>query len=187
MGIILKGIKKVGIGKVSSIISADVYNDVGKRQNEIWGYKYLQEYSTPEISVYKNDETKSIIIGNRGTSNLKDIGTDILLVGGNLKNTSRQKELNNLIQRLKNTFKGYHITTTGHSLANALSKNSTSDLSIGFNAGTPLFGNTKEGRHIDKRIEGDPISLLSKVDETLEKDPRFNSHTIKQFADLQTS
>jgi hypothetical protein len=69
MGHIIKGLKKIGLGKISSIISADVYNDIDKRQQKIKNYEYLKEYSNDELSVYMDHENKSIIIGK--TSNKK--------------------------------------------------------------------------------------------------------------------
>ncbi len=191
MGIKLKGVKKIGLGKISAVISADVYNPVNERQEKIQNYIYLKEYSTPEISVYMDHPNKSIIIGSRGTSNLKDVGTDLLLVAGKLDKTKRLKELNNLIERLKNRWPDHHITTTGHSLGGSLSRESGSDLSHSFNegAGIDQLFKKKDKQQISHRIEYDPVSLInaSKADETLEKDSRYNSHTIKQFADLQTN
>ena len=184
MTILLNSIKKVGLGKISSIISNDVYNSPSKRQRTIYNYLYLPDISDAEKSVYINHSTKSIIIGVRGTSNVKDVFTDVGLVTGKLDKSTRLKELNSLIERLKNMYKGYHITTSGHSLGGGLSKKSESDLSFGFNEGTSISKQQDEKRHIGKRIKGDVVSLLSGSD-TIEKDPTYNAHTIDQFGKIE--
>jgi hypothetical protein len=138
-----------------------------------------------------NHNNKSIIIGIRGTQlqDPEDIKTDIALTSGLLHQTQRYKDINDLINRLKNIYPNHHITVTGHSLGATLSKISNADLSFGFNEGTALnpFNQYKpKNQYIGKRVEYDPISYLSQEAETLQKDPQYDPHTIKQFANLQT-
>jgi hypothetical protein len=180
--------KRIGLSKISSIVSADVYKK--ERQKQIGGYIYKPEYSNDETAVYINDNMKSIIIASRGTKTKEDIVTDISLISGSLKDTARLKQLNELIQRLRTIYKNYHITTTGHSLGGSLSRDSQSDLQHTFNEGfsIPDFLNEKQKQHIIHRTSNDPASVLAynRANETIESDPRYNPHTIKQFADLQT-
>jgi hypothetical protein len=180
-----KGLNKVGLGKISSILSHDVYKDESERQNSLWGYIRLKDFSSPEIAVYKNDDKKSIIVASRGTKNIDDITTDVRSVIGGVKDTRRLNELNEVINRLKNIYKSYHITTTGHSLGALLSKSSNSDLSFGFNELPDIFNLEKDKKHISTRVEGDPVSVLVNADKTISKDPQYNPHTIKQFGDLK--
>ncbi len=173
--------KRSGLKKISSIMAHDVYKN--DRQKKIWNYTYEPSFSDENTAVYINNYNKSIIISSRGTADIDDVITDISILKNDLKNTERFKKLEGLINHLKSIYKGYHISTTGHSLGASLSTK-TDVLSHTFNEG-PDFDEKKK-QNIKHRIEGDIISILNKdKSETEKKDERYSSHTIKQFADLQ--
>lgn len=148
-------------------------------------YEYQSQYSNRYTATYINHNTRDIIIGNRGTklTSTRDLVDDARIIqtditgDDSISKSSRVKELNNLIGRLKQSYPGYKINTTGHSLGGRVSKEvarKNPDIShTGFNTGgfDPL-GNLRDRKrdNIQEITTGnDPISIGTRL---------FNPNTI---------
>tara|TARA_B110000211_G_C14063377_1_gene546612 strand:+ start:195 stop:851 length:657 start_codon:yes stop_codon:yes gene_type:complete len=76
------------------------------------GYKYIEEFSTAETAVYQKNDT--VYISFRGTSNLKDVVTDVKLIKGEERTTNRFQKSYKLAQDFK--AKGFKVVVVGHSM-----------------------------------------------------------------------
>jgi hypothetical protein len=76
------------------------------------GYKYIEEFSTPETAVYQKNDT--IYLGFRGTAHLRDVITDVKMIKGEEQTTNRFQKSYKLAQDFK--AKGFKVVVSGHSL-----------------------------------------------------------------------
>ena len=96
-------------------------------------------------------------------TNTKDIGTDLYLGLGKLKDTDRYKEADQNLQKAKTKYGTNNATITGHSLGSTISQyiakpeDKVYSLDGGYTFGQP----TKGGNQHNYRTSGDAISLLS--------------------------
>lgn len=133
------------------------------RPDTIDNYNLDKELSDPETAIYHNQS--NVIIGFRGTANVKDIVTDIDVVRG-VTEDPRFKDAVTIYNKVKNKYPNLNIIATGHSLGGtlALYLNTLYNIqSEGFNTGLGL-GFLKSNPNKDKAtlniIKGDPISSL---------------------------
>lgn len=145
-----------------------VYSPVGQRPHTIGPYTVDASVSNDEIAVYKDDASKSMAIGLRGSQTAEDwLLTDTRLAKGNLVSTPRFKRTEDSVLSIANAHQGYSITLCGHSLGGSLAIELIKRLrgmgakAVVFNAGTPLF------QRGDKRLpithysaHGDAVSVL---------------------------
>jgi len=123
-GTLTKGVKRLfGGNNPKRRRFASIAYDT-KRPDVVDGYKKIDE---DEENVAYKDDAGNVKIGIRGTSNLKDVMTDVNVLGGkNLEDTSRYKKSEDFINRIKEKYKPTDISLSGHSLGggivNALSK-----------------------------------------------------------------
>jgi hypothetical protein len=85
---------------------------------------YINIYDGLTLDAFLNKSNNNIIIGIKGTTDLKDIISDVNLVINNLKNSSRYKtslmEFKKIIQNYNP--KDYNYYLAGHSLGGAIAK-----------------------------------------------------------------
>lgn len=160
------------------------------RPKHIEGFgDYDKSLSNEYHSVYKNPESKNIYLGIRGTkmNDVNDLKADVGIFVGNTS-AKRFEDANNLVKQMKQQYPEYKITSIGHSLGGAISKEITKNnpeiQSYTFNAGSSPFGkNEKVKNAIDVRKTGDIISAFNKPNNT---GGDYNSsflagHSIKNF------
>jgi predicted esterase YcpF (UPF0227 family) len=82
-----------------------------------------KELSTVEHSILHNPQTKETVIAFRGTSNLKDVGTDALVLTSQELKSNRFKESQKVFEATAEKYGRENIVTTGHSLGGSLSIN----------------------------------------------------------------
>lgn len=170
-------------------VAAAAYAGEDQRPLEIGGAQYMDDHSTSEICVYKNET--QWIVGVRGTVlGVADLADDLAIAAGGLSaDSSRVRDLVGVVKRLGG---GSSILMTGHSLAGAictLASKQTGHPSINFNIGTGLVGegaaNGLAQQHI---IRGDVISNTAlggirgadvRLYDIQKKD--LPAHTIRQF------
>lgn len=150
------------------------------------GYILDKQHSTDEHRTYHDPINKKVVIAYRGTHTLKDIITDYNLIQGKLD--KRFDDSLKVAQNVKDKYKDYKITTTGHSLSGALSIHVNKKLgidSIVYNPAPidifkPLNSNVKIIR--EKR---DIVSLpFAFSPNTINKNTKrniINAHKIKSF------
>ena len=80
------------------------------------GYVYDQKLSNHNEQVYYNPNNKKLLMSVAGTHNISDIGTDIYLAAGHLKDTNRYKEAESVLHRAKQKYNIANATLAGHSL-----------------------------------------------------------------------
>ena len=119
---------------IHALISRESYKKPDERDNEIKGFYYIPELSTPYRAVYENDDKR--IIGYRGTDlkDTQDLIDDAFIIKGQTDKIRRlNKELKE-IDKIKHETKTTELT--GHSLGALISNkiSHTKDLKhIGFN------------------------------------------------------
>jgi hypothetical protein len=150
-----------GLSATLAKISNSAYER--NRPDLIDNYTLDKELSDPETAIYYNQS--NVIIGFRGTANLKDVITDIDIIKGST-NDPRYKQAVDIYNKVKGKYPNENIIATGHSLGGnlALYLNSLYGIqSESFNAGLGL-GFIKSNPNRDKAIlhiiKGDPISSL---------------------------
>ena len=131
----------------------------GAFKNE--GYVFDSDLSNGNNSVYFNPKDKKILMSVKGTNpfSLKDIGTDIYLAAGKLKDTDRYKESKNILEKAKKRYNNANATLASHSLGGSISQykdDKVYTLDKGATIGTPTRGNETA-----YRSKGDVVSLLS--------------------------
>lgn len=87
---------------------------------------YLLIENLPTIKVWRNDETKTIVIAVRGTdfdaeaNDYDDLKTDLQLVMNGEEQTQRFKTAELITRKTISRFPGYKIVITGHSLGGGI-------------------------------------------------------------------
>ena len=150
-----------GLSATLAKISNSAYQS--NRPDIIDNYNLDKQLSDSETAIYYNQS--NVIIGFRGTANVKDLITDIDIVRGTT-NDPRYKQAIDIYNKVKGKYPNENIIATGHSLGGnlALYLNSLYGIqSESFNAGLGL-GFIKSNPNKDKAIlniiKGDPISSL---------------------------
>tara|TARA_R110002072_G_scaffold192549_2_gene349586 strand:- start:8897 stop:14620 length:5724 start_codon:yes stop_codon:yes gene_type:complete len=171
----LKQMKNGNVKEQDNIDKSDVkYFDVANgaydNKNDRKGvihpnFKYIASMSSTETCVYMSEETKDLIVGFRGTANLKDAtGTWGKIALGNLKKTKRfEKDLKEVMV-LKDQLPNYKIVYTGHSLGGSLAVAMVShfhgDRAVVFNAGAGLGLDLKKLNIKSYTTQGDAVSMM---------------------------
>lgn len=149
------------------------------------GYILDKEISNRESKAYFNPEENKLLITYRGTSNLKDVGTDLALLTGNIKNTQRYKESKKFSNIAKTKYNVNDATFIGHSLGGSLSSSvaDKNDKVFTFNKGYTILGKSTRTRGNEKafRQEGDIVSLLDTNAKT-QKNHGFFSRIIPKYS-----
>lgn len=99
-------------------VAKEVYEPNSKEQ--IGQFRLAKD--TPTIDAYVNDDTKTIIIGVRGTnpSDVSDLIADLRTISSRLPNTTRYKYDKNFVEKIVKQFPEYSIYLAGHSLGGAM-------------------------------------------------------------------
>lgn len=143
------------------------------------GYVYDSDLSNGNNQVYFNPKDKKLLLSVAGTHNLRDVGTDIYLLGGKLKDTNRYKESKSTLEKAKKRYGVDNATIAGHSLGGSVSQYiaSKNDKVYTLDKGA-TFGQKSRSNEKAYRTKGDVVSLLnsnSKRMTTLKKKPaKFN-------------
>lgn len=155
-------------------------------------------------TVYINPVTKQVVTSFKGTSDLKDLFTDVHVAVGSQKNTTHFKRSDKRMQLILDTFPTFNHTLSAHSLGGtvnlALHEKYGDQLNEvhNFNPGSGLgaaLGKLKDGTTEESApkkvhqhfIEGDFISSIGRGDPDFNNhyyDPlpgSTNPHTIQQF------
>jgi uncharacterized protein YdcH (DUF465 family) len=130
------------------------------------GYNLDESLSNHNQQVYYNPTKKSLLLSGTGTHNLSDIGTDIYLAAGHLKDTNRYKEAEKTLKKAKQKYGVDNAIITGHSLFGTIGsyignpeKDQIYTLDKGATIGQPIRKGEKA-----YRTSGDLVSLLNAND-----------------------
>jgi len=125
-------------------------------------YDYDEGLSNDNQQVYYDKKKKKLLVSVAGTHNLSDIGTDLYLAAGHLKDTNRYKEAENILNKAKVKYGVDSATVVGHSLGGAVSQYiaSSKDKAYTLDKGATI-GQPTRGNETGYRTRGDAVSLLS--------------------------
>jgi putative lipase involved disintegration of autophagic bodies len=157
------------------------------------GFNINNKYSDDRVAVYINDENKQIVLSIRGTrmSDMSDIVSDVKgVVFGMKEDDPNFYYVNRLVRSLKLKFKGYKITSYGHSLGGSISNyvaEKNPDIkAVTFNAGSSPFVKEKPlDNVISYRTNNDIVSAFSNsgsnTNNTIQASTLTPAHSIGYF------
>ena len=128
------------------------------------GYVYDSDLSNHEHQVYFNPNEKKLLYTVKGTNMFspKDIGTDLYLAFGHLKDTNRFKQEKSTLEKARKKYNPSNTTVSGHSLGMTLSQYiaGKNDKVVGLDGGATI-GQKMRSNTTAYRSSGDAVSLLN--------------------------
>lgn len=126
------------------------------------GYVFDGDLSNDNEQVYYNPSQKKLLYTVSGTHNLKDVGTDLWLLGGKLKDTNRYKEASRILEKAKKRYNPQETSITGHSLGGSISQYiaNKNDKVFTLDKGA-TFGQKSRSNEKAYRTSGDLVSVLN--------------------------
>jgi len=139
-------------------------NDEAKKELLKYNYVLDKSLSNDNQKVFYNPKTKKILVAIAGTHNLKDVGTDIYLAAGKLKNTNRYKEAKKVLETARKLYPSAsrNVDIVGHSLgggiASRIAKNKDNVITYGKGS---TIGEKIRDNEKSYRVRGDAFSVLA--------------------------
>ena len=159
------------------------------------GFEYDSNLSNDNEQVYYNPKSRKLVMSVAGTHNLKDIGTDLYLAAGHLKDTDRFKEAKSVLDRAKQKYNVSNASLAGHSLGGLVQYlGSKNDKVYTYNKGATLGQSTNENAY---RTSGDLVSIFNSQSKkmTTLRNPHiktgnfvidaFNAHSVDNIKNSQ--
>lgn len=127
-----------------------------------YGYQYDNKLSNQNQQIYYNPAEHKLLNTVAGTHNLADVGTDIYLAVGRLKDTNRYKEADRTLKSAKEKYKPVKTIVAGQSLGGAIAGyiGSNNDDIYTLNKGATIGQKVKSNEKA-YRTQGDIISLAN--------------------------
>lgn len=161
----------LGVSKKNlALMSEEAYITPKLRSDGVAGFEYLPDISEQNVAVFSNPKKKVVVYAYKGTSNLKDLLTDITIAIPSFKTSGHYKKMLQHFQNTIKNFKNFRVILSGHSLGGttAVEIEKVCDKIKGgcyyvvFNRGSsPLEIFTKgpkDSTNIHYHVEGDKIS-----------------------------
>ena len=123
------------------------------------GYIYDDALSNDNQQVYYNPESGKMLYSVTGTHNISDIGTDLKLMTGGLKQTKRYKEAEDTFSLAKQKYQPKETVAYGTSLGGAISSNLDADRIVTLNKANAIGAKTGK-REVAIRTQGDIVSIF---------------------------
>ena len=164
------------------------YADKNKQMNAFkqQGYNYDSMLSNHNQQVYYNPNEKNLIVNVAGTHNLSDVGTDVYLAMGKLKDTNRYKEANNIFKQAKQKYQPTNTKVFGNSLGGTIAGYiaGRNDKVYTHNKGATI-GQKMRSNETHYRTKGDLVSVFNAFstrtknlsNPNILKDP-YNAHLV---------
>jgi hypothetical protein len=127
------------------------------------GYKYASMLSNHNQQVWYHPDKKKLLYNVAGTHNLKDVGTDLWLAFGGLKNTNRYKEASKKLDEAKRKYgNNVDTTVTGHSLGGSIAQYvaNKNDKVYTLDKGATIGQKTRSNENA-YRTDSDIVSLMN--------------------------
>lgn len=129
------------------------------------GYKYDSMLSNHNQQVWFNPSTRHLLYNVAGTHNISDIGTDLYLGLGKLKDTNRYKQAKTILDQAKTKYSSVQpikTSITGHSLGGAVAQyiGSKDDNILTLDKGATIGQKTRSNENAF-RSQGDLVSALN--------------------------
>jgi hypothetical protein len=142
------------------VLKSSYGHEDSKKKLESKNYILDKELSSHNQQVYYNPENKKMIYSVTGTHNINDLGTDLMLMGGKLKDTKRFKEAKTTLEKAKEKYDNPYTTVTGHSLGGSIASKLSGDKIISLDKASEI-GATTRANEINLRTRGDLVSIFS--------------------------
>jgi len=125
------------------------------------------ELSNEEVSTFVNTFTQEVVIAFRGTSTIKDIGTDLLVLTSTERLSFRLKSSLKLMEKVLRKYTGFKVVSTGHSLGSTLSRIVANTFNLenhNFNPAESIHGSFIKQNEMtfNYRTHYDAVSILAK-------------------------
>ena len=127
-----------------------------------YGYQYDNKLSNQNQQIYYNPAENKLLNTVAGTHNLSDVGTDVYLAVGRLKDTNRYKEADRTLKSAKEKYKPSKTIVAGSSLGGSIAGyiGSNNDDIYTLNKGATIGQKVKSNENA-YRTQGDIISLAN--------------------------
>lgn len=176
-------------------------NEEAKQALLKYNYVLDEKLSNDNQKVFYNPKTKKLLVAVAGTHNVKDAVTDVYLVAGKLKETSRYKEAKKVLEQARKRYPSAseNVDLLGHSLGGSIASRigKNKDRIHTFNKGSTI-GEISRANEKSYRASGDVVSLLAPNTKTIDKTVTnlranqlpnqqptfFKSHNIANFQDI---
>jgi len=150
------------------------------------GYIYDNSMSDHETQVYHRYPRKHTIISTKGTNpfNPSDVGVDMELTLGQIKNTARYKKTKNALENVRSKLK-HRVHLVGHSLGHAINSiaSEKQDRVTGLN-GPPHRHKIKSMAYKHYGVEGDIITKYADHTHKLKHtNKKHIAHSYQQLKD----
>lgn len=137
---------------------------------ETKGFRIDMELSSKEASVFVNRASSEVVVAYRGTSGIKDVGSDLMIITSTTGLSSRVRQSLKLMERVLRKYQGFTVKSTGHSLGGFLSRvvsNAFGLESHNFNAAESIHGSFQSQNPLtyNYRTHYDAVSVLSQNSE----------------------
>jgi hypothetical protein len=155
------------MGKVllHDVLQASYHDEKGKRELAKNGYKYDSMLSSKNQQVWVNPKSHKLLFTVAGTDifSPRDLGTDLYLAFGGLKNTNRYKEAEDTLKLAKQKYHNYKTVVAGHSLGSTIGQQIASkgngDKFYGLDGGYTIGQNVSDNKNFHHyRVDGDWVS-----------------------------
>jgi hypothetical protein len=134
-------------------------NREARRNIESKGYQYDKDLSNDNQQIYYNPKSGKLLNTIAGTHNLSDVGTDLYLGLGHLKDTNRYKQAEKTLEAAKHKYNPTSSMIASHSLGGSIGQalSSKVDKAYTLDSGYTIGQKTKGTSY---RSQGDAVSLL---------------------------
>ena len=143
------------------------------------GYNLDENLSNHNQQVYYNPNNKKLLYSVAGTHNLADVGTDIYLGAGHLKDTKRYKEAEKTLKQAKQKYNVSKALIAGHSLGGSIAGyvgNPDNDTIFTLDKGATLGQPIRKNENA-YRTKGDAISFINANDPNMKNLINSNQQT----------
>ena len=142
-----------------------IQNSYAKNKiKNIKGYDLDKNLSNHNQQVYYNKDNKKLLYSVAGTHNMSDVGTDIMLGLGRIKNTKRYKEADETLKKAKIKYNVDKATIASHSLGSSIGSLVGSGNDDIYSLDKGAVGQKPRNNEKNYRTQGDIVSLFSRND-----------------------
>jgi tetratricopeptide (TPR) repeat protein len=136
-------------------------------------YVLDKELSNHNQKIFYNPVSKKLLMLVAGTHNIADVGTDLYLAAGKLKETKRYNEAKKILEKARERYPSAakNVDIAAHSLGGSIASGigKRSDRITTYNKGSTIGENYRDNEKV-YRTKGDVVSFLAPNAVTLEKE-----------------
>lgn len=141
-------------------------NTYDKKGKDIDGFQIDKGLSGKRTKVWNNPETNQTVVGHRGTSNIKNWGTDLAMGVGYENDGSRFQHAKKVQKKAEKKNGAENVSTIGHSLGGRLAekygKKTNEVITVNKAVVPPTMFNKAPENQYDIRSSRDLVSALGK-------------------------